>query len=78
MILFVNRSVPINGFHVDYAFMVQGLLDLYEASMNLHWLEFAEELQDIQIELFWDNKNAGFFNTTKEDKNVILRLKDGM
>ncbi|KAK0168869.1 hypothetical protein PV327_002632 [Microctonus hyperodae] len=71
-----QSNVPINGFHADYAFMVRGLLDLYEASLNAYWLEFAEELQDIQDKLFWDNENGAYFNTTNEDKNIILRLKD--
>ena len=69
--------MPIKGFHSDYAFVVRGLLDLYEASLNDHWLEFAEELQDVQDKLFWDTENGGYFNTTLNDHSIILRLKDG-
>ncbi|XP_048504713.1 spermatogenesis-associated protein 20 isoform X2 [Athalia rosae] len=71
-----QTSVPINGFHVDYAFMVKGLLDLYEATFNKHWLEFAEKLQEIQDNLFWDSVAGGYFATTKEDQTAILQLKD--
>ncbi|XP_063995004.1 spermatogenesis-associated protein 20 isoform X1 [Diachasmimorpha longicaudata] len=69
-------GVPINGFHGDYAFMVQGLIDLYTATLDSQWLVLAEELQDVQDELFWDAEGGGYFNTTKGEKNIILRLKD--
>lgn len=57
--------------------MVKGLLDLYEATFDAHWLEFAEKLQDIQDNLFWDPVAGGYFATTEEDRTAILRLKDG-
>ncbi|XP_043281243.1 spermatogenesis-associated protein 20 [Venturia canescens] len=72
----IQPATPIEGFHVDYAFLVSGLLDLYEASLNDHWLEFAQQLQDIQDKLFWDCENGGYFSTTLQDSSVILRLKD--
>lgn len=74
----LQTSVPIKGFQVDYAFVIRGLLDLYEVSFNIHWLEFAEELQNIQDNLFWDDKSGGYFSTTMDDRSLILRLKDGM
>ncbi|XP_076302535.1 spermatogenesis-associated protein 20 isoform X3 [Lasioglossum baleicum] len=71
-----QTSVPIAGFLDDYAFVVKGLIDLYEASLDEKWLEFAEKLQDIQDELFWDEANGGYFSTTSSDPAVILRLKE--
>lgn len=72
----IYRSVPIHGFHDDYAFVVKGLLDLYQANFDVHWLEFAEQLQDIQDRLFWDSQDGGYFSTV-EDSQMILRMKDG-
>nr|XP_033337553.1 spermatogenesis-associated protein 20 isoform X3 [Megalopta genalis] len=72
----VQTSEPIAGFLDDYAFTVKGLIDLYEASLDEKWLEFAERLQDIQDELFWDETNGGYFSTTSSDPAVILRLKE--
>ncbi|HET9367692.1 MAG TPA: thioredoxin domain-containing protein [Candidatus Udaeobacter sp.] len=66
----------IEGFADDYAFMIQGLLDLYEASFDAEWLKFAVELQETQDRLFFDEKNGGYFSTSGEDKSVFLRMKD--
>lgn len=71
------RSTPIPGFLDDYAFVIKGLLDLYESSLNEEWLEFAENLQDLQDKYFWDETNGGYFSTTSGDPNMILRLKEG-
>src|SRR5256885_11347055 len=66
----------IEGFADDYAFVVQALLDLYEASFDVEWLKFARELQETQDRLFFDDKNAGYFSTSGKDQTVFLRMKD--
>jgi uncharacterized protein len=66
----------IEAFADDYAFVVQGLLDLYEASFDVEWLKFATELQDTQDRLFFDQKNGGYFSTSGRDDSVLLRMKD--
>jgi uncharacterized protein YyaL (SSP411 family) len=66
----------VEGFADDYAFVVQGLLDLYEASFNVEWLKFATELQATQDRLFFDEKNGGYFSTSGKDANVFVRMKD--
>jgi uncharacterized protein YyaL (SSP411 family) len=66
----------IEGFADDYAFVIQGFLDLYEASFDIEWLKFAVELQETQDRLFFDEKNGGYFSTSGQDKSVVLRMKD--
>ena len=66
----------IEGFADDYAFLIQGLIDLYEASFDVEWLKFAIELQETQDRLFFDEKNGGYFSTSGKDSSVPLRLKD--
>ena len=66
----------IEGFADDYAFVIQGLIDLYEASFDVEWLKFAIELQETQDRLFFDEKNGGYFSTSGKDKSVVLRMKD--
>ncbi len=66
----------IEGFADDYGFVVQALLDLYEASFDIEWLKFAIELQETQDRLFYDEKNGGYFSTSGKDASVFLRMKD--
>jgi len=70
-----SRS-DVEGFADDYAFVLQGLLDLYEASFDVEWVKFAIELQGMQDDLFYDEKNGGYFSTSGKDKSVVLRMKD--
>jgi uncharacterized protein YyaL (SSP411 family) len=66
----------IEGFADDYAFVIQGLVDLYEASFDVEWLKFAVELQATQDRLFLDEKNGGYFSTSGRESSVPLRMKD--
>jgi len=70
-----DRS-DIEAFADDYAFVIQGLLDLYEASFDVEWLKFAIQLQETQDRLFFDEKNGGYFSTSGKDQSVFLRMKD--
>ncbi|HEX3421567.1 MAG TPA: thioredoxin domain-containing protein [Candidatus Udaeobacter sp.] len=66
----------IKGFADDYAFVVQGLLDLYEASFDVEWLKFAMQLEETQDRTFFDDKNGGYFNNSGQDESVFVRMKD--
>jgi len=66
----------IEGFADDYAMVIQGLLDLYEASFDIECLKLATQLQEIQDRLFFDEKNGGYFSNSGQDKNVFVRMKD--
>ncbi len=64
------------GFAEDYAYFIQGLLDLYEASFGLRWLQWAEALQTKMDEQFWDGERGGYFNSAAGDASIVLRLKE--
>jgi uncharacterized protein YyaL (SSP411 family) len=66
----------IPGFAEDYAFLIQGLLDLYEAGFDVRWLQWAERLQARMDELFWDAGRGGYFNSRADDASVVVRLKE--
>jgi uncharacterized protein YyaL (SSP411 family) len=66
----------IPGFAEDYAFLIQGLLDLYEAGFDIRWLQWAERLQARMDELFWDAERGGYFNSRADDASVLVRLKE--
>jgi uncharacterized protein YyaL (SSP411 family) len=64
-----------HGFAEDYAFLIQGLLDLYEADFDMRWLQWAGELQVQMNSLFADPK-GGYFSTQQGAADILFRLKD--
>ncbi|KAH7089482.1 hypothetical protein FB567DRAFT_559021 [Paraphoma chrysanthemicola] len=66
------------GFADDYAYLISGLIDLYEATFDTSYLQWADELQQSQLKLFWDKQHLGFYSTPENQTDLILRLKDGM
>jgi len=64
------------GFAEDYAYLVAGLLDLYEATFDARWLRWAERLQQTMDTLFWDEQDGGYFNSRADDASIVLRLKE--
>jgi uncharacterized protein YyaL (SSP411 family) len=67
-------AVP--GFADDYAFLIQGLLDLYAAGFDPAHLVWAGQLQEKQDELFHDPAAGGYFAAAAGDASVLLRLKE--
>lgn len=73
---FRNGPSKAPGFLDDYAFLISGLLDLYEYGGRTDWLSWAIDLQATQDELFLDREGGGYFNTPGEDPSVLLRVKE--
>ena len=65
-----------NGYLEDYAFLIEGLVTLFETTGEFPLLEEAIALTDRMIEEFWDNEGGGFFFTGKSHENLIVRSKD--
>ncbi|KAH9932269.1 Six-hairpin glycosidase-like protein [Fomitopsis serialis] len=63
------------GVTEDYAFLTQGLLDLYEASGNEGYALWAIRLQEKQDELFFDKDGGGYY-TSAPDPHILIRMKD--
>jgi uncharacterized protein YyaL (SSP411 family) len=66
----------IAGFAADYAFLIQGLLDLYEAGANIRWLQWAAELQQAQDMRFYDAEQGGYWLAKSGDSSQLLRIKE--
>jgi uncharacterized protein YyaL (SSP411 family) len=65
------------GIADDYAFVTQGLLDLYEVDFNPDWLNWAIDLTEAQDKRFYDAEHGGFFMTAvDQDAHLILRVKE--
>ncbi|KZT68420.1 hypothetical protein DAEQUDRAFT_712033 [Daedalea quercina L-15889] len=63
------------GVAEDYAFLIQGLLDLYEASGQEEYALWAIHLQEKQDELFFDKDGGGYY-TAAPDPHILIRMKD--
>ena len=59
----------------DYAFLVEGLLNLYEATFDRKWLDAALELTETSITYYFDEKNGSFFFTAHDAEKLVARSK---
>jgi uncharacterized protein YyaL (SSP411 family) len=69
-----GRSV--NGFLDDYADLIAGLLDLYQADFDVRWLTSAVALQEKQNQLFSDAKQGGYFDAGVSDPSLLSRTRE--
>jgi len=71
-----DGEAGIEGHLSDYALLTTALIDLYESSFKIKWLEKASELNDRMIELFYDSENGAFFDTPEGSQHLIVRMRD--
>ena len=64
------------GYLDDYAFLVWGLIELYEATFDISWLEEAIALNQEMIDIFWDMEGGGLYFTGTGNEQLITRSKD--
>ena len=65
----------LKAYITDYAFLIEGLLALYEWSGELRWVDAAEQLLDTAVEYYWDEAGGGFFFTASDHEELIVRTK---
>ncbi|MFK8016198.1 MAG: thioredoxin domain-containing protein [Gammaproteobacteria bacterium] len=73
--VFSAGSARFNGYLDDYAFVLDGLLELMQTRFRLSDLAFAIELADALIEHFFDAADGGFFFTSDDHEQVVHRMK---
>jgi uncharacterized protein YyaL (SSP411 family) len=66
----------LNGYLEDFAFLLDALVALYEATFEVRWIERALELSRRMSEQFWDAESGGFFYTGRDHEALIARTKD--
>ena len=59
-----------------YAFLLSGVIDLYEATLEPGHLDFAIALAEAMVAKFYDAENGGFWQSAGGAKDLILRVKD--
>jgi uncharacterized protein YyaL (SSP411 family) len=66
----------LNAYLDDYAFLIEGLLALYQASGDREWLLKADDLMRIQIERFSDAESGDFYFTAEDHEALLVRRKE--
>ena len=66
----------LNGYLEDYAYLIDGLLALYQADFDPRWFREALALTETMIEYFRDDAAGGFFFTSSDHESLIARTKD--
>ncbi|MCY3823638.1 MAG: thioredoxin domain-containing protein, partial [Nitrospinae bacterium] len=64
-----------NAYLDDYAFLIVGLVDLYEASFEPRWIRAASDLAREMISRYWDDGDGAFFFTAHDHEQLIVRKK---
>ena len=70
-----NGQAHLMGYLNDYAFFIEGLLNLYEATFDPKWLREAKALTDTSIKYYYDPRDGGFFFTANDAEKLIARSK---
>jgi uncharacterized protein YyaL (SSP411 family) len=71
-----DGQAKLNGYLDDYAFLIDGLLTLFETAGELKWFEEAVALTETMVREFWDDQDGGFFYTGNSHEQLIVRSKD--
>ncbi len=69
-----NLQTGVVGQLSDYTYLVDGLIDLYQANHDPKWISWAVQLTERQIQLFWDD-DRGFFFDSVVDPSVKIRMR---
>ncbi len=73
---YVKGERAIEGFLDDYAFLAWGLIEVYEADFDEKYLKAALQLTEAMLARFWDEQNGGFYFTSKDAADVLVRRKE--
>ncbi len=71
-----NGRATIPGYLEDYAAVAHGLYELHVATGELRWLEEANRLARLAVDLFADDEHGGFFMTARDSERLVARKKD--
>ncbi|MEX0761114.1 MAG: thioredoxin domain-containing protein [Dehalococcoidia bacterium] len=69
-------QAKLKGYLEDYAFLVDGLVSLYEATFERRWLDEAIGLADRMVDLFWSDDDGVFFDTGTDHEQLVVRPRD--
>jgi uncharacterized protein YyaL (SSP411 family) len=71
-----DGEAAVGAFLDDYVFLTWGLLELYGATFDARYLKAALELARTTVDLFWDEREGGFFYAAADAEGLIVRRKE--
>jgi uncharacterized protein YyaL (SSP411 family) len=71
-----DGQAKLNAYLDDYAFLIDGLVTLFETTGQLRWFQEGVALTETMIKEFWDEQDGGFFYTGNSHEELIVRSKD--
>ena len=71
-----NGEATFDGYLDDYAYLISGLLTLYETDFDLSWIDWARELQAKQDQLLWNEQLGAYYFSRAGDPHLIRRSVD--
>jgi len=71
-----NKVSKISGYLDDYAFYIEGLINLFSVDSKSYYLQRAIEYTNSMIEHFWDDETNDFFFTPGDNEKLIVRTKN--
>jgi uncharacterized protein len=71
-----DGEARLNAYLEDHAFLLEALLTLYEAGFEPRWYEAAVEVAEAMLERFGDPERGGFFSTSADHEELIVRRKE--
>ncbi len=71
-----DGKAKLNGYVEDYANVADGLVELFQVSGDAEYLTEAKRLADLMITEFWDAESGGFFFTSNDHEQLVVRNKD--
>lgn len=73
---FKDGAARLNAYLEDYSLAIDGLLALYQCTLDPLWYREARALAETMIDLFWDPEQQAFFDTSKDHEQLITRPRD--
>ena len=68
-----DGKASITAFHEDYALLADAYIELYQATLDIHWLQLAKSLTEYTILHFQDKSSGMFYFTTDEATDIMVR-----
>jgi len=68
-----DGKAVIAAFNEDYALLADAYIELYQTTLDIHWLDLAKQLTDYSIRHFRDSSSGMFYFTSDEAKDILVR-----